>query len=156
MRNEIAGWMLSQVAAPEQARTIVGDLLEAQLGQVEFWFAVLRTTVSIARHQPRRVFVNLLWFSGQFVYCAVCARMPAVSFPETIAVGLLIARKRAQSPPYFGFAAFLLWASLHHGGRFAHALTFTLVVLLVPFVWRIRLRYRQSNEPPIDDRPVAG
>ncbi len=38
MRNEIAEWMISRVAPPEQAATMVGELLEAQPGPVEFLF----------------------------------------------------------------------------------------------------------------------
>ena len=59
MRNEIAERMLSQVAPPEQTGTIVGDLLEEQLGPIAFWIAVLRAVVSIARYQPRRTLKSL-------------------------------------------------------------------------------------------------
>ena len=62
-RNDIAEDMLSWAAAPERAATIVGDLLEAQHGPVAFWVAVLRVTVSIARHQPRRAFSTFFWFA---------------------------------------------------------------------------------------------
>jgi len=73
MRNEIAEWMLLQVALPEQARAIVGDLLEEKRGPIVFWIAVLRAVVSIVAHQPRRTAWTAFWFFYDVIlYYVVC------------------------------------------------------------------------------------
>lgn len=73
MRNEIVEWMLSQVATAEQARTVLGDLLEAQPGPAEFWVGVVRAIASFTGHDPRRTLISLTGFAIQFGFLAVLA-----------------------------------------------------------------------------------
>lgn len=73
MRNryDIAEDLLSWATIPEQAKTILGDLLESQPNLLTFWLAVLRTTASLARHQPRRALIAFLWFMYEPAFLAL-------------------------------------------------------------------------------------
>jgi len=98
MRNEIAEWMLSQVAPPKQAKTIVGDLLEEQLGPVKFWCSVLQTAASIAVRDPRRSVVSFTGIAIGLGFYAIFAWVISVGFNPphpfiavySVIVGLLV------------------------------------------------------------------
>lgn len=77
-RNDIAEDVLSLAATREQAKTILGDLLEARPGVVVFWFVVLQATVSLAKHQPRRPLVAFLWFMYEPAFLAIVLTLAAV------------------------------------------------------------------------------
>jgi len=167
MRNEIAEWMLSQATSPEQAATIVGDLLEAQPGPVAFWFAVVRATVSIARHQPPElVFASLFWFSYEASFWLFLAwlftKIPGYSYSRIFLLMIfagavftggwwLWARKRESSVAIS--AAFYTWFLMHNGWPMWVVLL--LMLPLTAFNWR-RQWHRRKNALPENDRPVAG
>jgi hypothetical protein len=166
MRNEIAEWMLSQVAPPERAKTIVGDLLEAQLGPVEFWVAVLRATASIARHQPRRMLVAFFWFGIElgfwfasnaciwwfFAIWHLYALGAIVLLACLAGFGVLHWRRHELSE----LAWFTFWTRLlaHDGMPIWGALLITLPLLA--FGWWTQWRRQVKNALPENDRPVAG
>lgn len=132
MRNEIAEWILSQVASPEQARTIVGDLLEAQPGPVAFWGPVFRATGSIAMHQPGRFLSSFLWsasvaavyglwvwlITSNFLHALGLLRfflaVPLAVFGLGWLIVVALARKAGTSSSLM-CVAFTVWLMSHNG-----------------------------------------
>jgi hypothetical protein len=168
MRNEIAEWVLSRVAEPEHAKTILGDLLEAQLGPVAFWLEVVRATLSIASHQPRPVLVRFFWFAGELCFY-VCM---AWTFARTkhvillLAIWLVVMKMLEKILEWGGLvgpknthlllpAAFSFWAGKYLiGGSTAYAVLFVLATMS-PDVWTRWCRWRK-NRAPENHRPVVG
>ena len=118
MRNGLAEWVISRAAGPEQAATIVGDLLEAELGTVAFWLAVSQTTVSIARHQPRRIVLHFFWLVYDLCFYAflglILARMPEhglllIAAVTTPYLGVSWAVDRRRESSQLPSAAFFIW-----------------------------------------------
>ena len=168
MRNEIAEWMLAQVAPPEQARTIVGDLLEAQPGLVEFWVAVLRATVSIATHQPRRTAWNAFWFFYDAgLYYMLCfwmtrghlsRRLPVAGL--VVVLGMLIRlglyrRFHVKGSSILAAPVFFVWFWRHEYG-WPIALSSLAMTPAVVLGWWMQWRSCQNNAKPGGDRPIIG
>jgi hypothetical protein len=59
MRSPVAEWILSLVVPKDRASAIVGDLLEAELRGRAFWVELLRSTLSIGAHRPKRFLSNV-------------------------------------------------------------------------------------------------
>ena len=134
MRNEIAEWMLSKVAPPMPARTVVGDLVEAQLEPVGFWRSVFQAAASIAGRDPRRFLVSLTGFAIQFGVWAVFAWAFTVSM-----------NPRRPFLAVYGVTVLL----------------FLLCQWIMRFIMQrvllfMRRRRQQKNAPPVNDRPVEG
>jgi len=169
MRNEIAEWMLAQAATPEQATTILGDLLEAQPGPVAFWFAVLRATASIAAHQPRRIFASLFWLAYELgIYADLSwlyAHVPYSSHQLLLRlaalvpicfIGWLLHWRRVQPSElalFLGSGMFWIWISLHAG---LSTWQMILSLCLIPAFWARRWWLLQAMAAREKNRPVAG
>lgn len=164
MRNETAEWVISRVAGPEQARTIVGDLLEAQPGPIEFWVAVVRATASIARHQPRRALSNLLWFASEAAVYLLWVWLVKSRLVHTLGLGylfisvplfvfsgvwlvLVILFRKAGTSSSLMCVAFNVWLLWHN------ALLEGLWV--IPPLFALCLWWRRSR-PPKSSPPIAG
>lgn len=175
MRNEIAEWMLAQATTPEQARAVLGDLLEAQPGPVDFWIAVARATVSIARHQPRQILLSFFWC---FVALTDCFALPIliayyVALPISFAlhprfavlpvIGVTLAgaaliwilRRFIKEPSILTVALFWAWFFRHFCGW---PLAVSMLILSPAMVlgWRLNLLRRRANAKPENDRLAAG
>jgi len=164
MRNEIAEWVLSQAAPPEQAATIVGDLLEAQPGPVAFWVAVLRATASIAS-QPRRVLRGIFWFAYDISF-SVCwgwflMRMPKLGLLSFVILSILwvgvasLIRSARKNVSLLSFPLFFFVLEkycLHTSTAFAVVAALWMLVFDGWMRWR---KWRKS-QTSLGDRPVAG
>jgi len=160
MRNEIAEWVLSRAAPPEQAKTIVGDLLEEQLGPVKFWFSVLQAAASIAGRDPRRSIVSFTGVAIRLGFCAGFAWISSVGFNPPrpfiavygIIVGLsvlwqavvrlvirratvLIARHQPRLIPFFWLVSdlgFYVWGGLILTWKHVNPLIRLAVLIILP------------------------
>lgn len=168
MRTELVEWILSQVTPPEQARTIVGDLLEAQLAPVQFWLAVVLSMLSIARHQPARIlrrlllwlhesslYIFLAWTSTHFPKHALnqFAFQVIAIFAVWLAMGWVLGWRRGNVSQ---LPMALFWAYM-----FVHDGMPVWVAVLIPgsaavFGWWMEWRRQQKNALQEDNRPVAG
>jgi len=164
MRNEIAEWMLSQAAPPEQAKAVLGDLLEAQPGWVEFSFAVVRAAVSIAAHQPRQVFKGILSFAyegaGYLSVIWVVAEKPRHVFllaGAVVGVWLVVGRRLgglAGKSSVLAPAIFWIWY-LKHVARLSTWIVLLSMLPCIPYrLWTLK-RNQQSNAGREHDRPAA-
>jgi len=175
MRNEIAEWMLLQVAPPEQATTVLGDLLEAQPGPLEFWFAVLRATASIARHQPRQILLSFFWFFVELTdyfalpafiayYVALpisfalhprFAVLPVIGVTLAGAAVIWILRRLIKEPSILTVALFWVWFFRHFCG-WPLAVSILVVSPAMVLGWRLNWLRRRVGTEPESGRLVTG
>lgn len=168
MRNEIAEWMLSQAAPREQARAVVGDLLEEQRGPVMFWITVLRATVSITVHQPVRMGWSAFWFFYDTVLYSVCCfwmmrghlsrRLPVALL--VIAIWMLIRvglykRLHVKGSSILAAPVFFVWFWRHEYGWPVALCSLVMAPMLV-LGWWLEWRSCQSGGKPGGDRPIVG
>lgn len=167
MRNGLAEWVISRGAGPEQAATILGDLLEEQLEPMAFWLAVLRATVSIARHQPpKRLLLNFLWFTYELSFYAFL-RWWLIALERTHSFRMFSMDLILVSAPWLAFSflwarkknssvvistAFYIWLLIHDG------IPVWLVLLTalpaIPYGWWRQWRRSQKNASL--DQPAIG
>jgi len=166
MRNEIAEWLLSQVAAPEQARTVLGDLLEDEPGPVMFWVGALRATMSIATHQPGRTLWSAFWFLyDAALYYATCfwmthghlgRRLPlaGVGVVLWMVIRLGIYRRfHVSGSSMLAAPVFFVWFWNHEYG-WPVALSSLAMAPAVVLGWWMQWR-SQCNKRPGDNRPIV-
>jgi hypothetical protein len=168
MRSGIAEWIVSQVAPLEQARVIVGDLLEEQRGPLTFWLAVVHATASVAVHKPLRMLWNAFWFFYDVALYYVCCfwttqgqlsrRLPAtvlaVVLWMVVRVGIY-KRLHVKGSSIVAAPVFFVWFWRYEYG-WPVALSSLAMAPAVVFGWWLQWRGSQSGAKPGGDRPIAG
>ena len=166
MRNRGAEWILSLAVQPEEARTIIGDLIEAQPGPVVFWRSVLGATASIASNRPRRALTIFFIFAMEFDYLAcgnwVIFTNPKHLYPIVISNSVLafivswtLVYRRKFSPSALAFGVNFGWLFWHSGvALLGVVLGFVVTILGWCFDWQ-RTHWNADPQSADPDHPVA-